>query len=159
MKNFDYALYNSLHNGESTAEWLAMCKRCHEEYLLCKSHLTDRFLQWYENGNFHDAVIENISSSFDSKGRLTVNIALRNSAFSDVVLCYYDVKAFRVQKAEDSDDNYLKESCLYDEFYRAEIETENIVHEFFTLEDTFFYIEFSKLDMRRRAKIGLLGLK
>ena len=159
MKNFDYALYNSLHNGESTAEWLAMCKRCHAEYLLCKAHLTDRFVQWYENGQFHDAVIENIYSSFDSKGRLTVNIALRNSAFSDVVLCYCDVKVFRIQKAEDSDGDYLKESCLYDEFYRKENETERIVHEFFTLEDTFFYIEFSKLSLCKKAKIGLLGLR
>ena len=155
MKNFSLEIYNSLVNGESTPEWEEMCKKCHEEYLLCKPKLSHRFCKWYENGLFHDAELLKISSTFEKDGAWIVNMSLWCCDGEVWVLRFYDVTDYRmVSQGKKEYEGAGVEECLDDEFYRFDENNadSSIVLEFFTLQDTMFYVKFEKLNIFKVSK-------
>ena len=147
MKNFDYELYKSLQNGESTLDWLKMCEKCYHEYLLCCSSLSSRFTDWYDKGGFHDATLKGVYSKID-KSNWSTTIVLEKwmlGRVSTIFLNYKDVANFSIKKNIEGVFKGEHETCLYDEFYRSPHNEKKIVHEFFTSNDTFFYLEFTKM--------------
>ena len=156
MKNFDYDLYKSLKNGESTNEWVEMCHRCYREYVLCKPNISNQFIKMYELGFLHDSEIKNINFSFSPKGVLNISMVLNSpqSSYSTrFIVRYCNVKSFNVDRNNKESDICsnvrLKECILYDEFYRKSNGSKNIVHEFFTDLDSFFCIEFEKITLEK----------
>lgn len=152
MKNFDYYLYQNIDFTQTSekyySKWYEMNRRCYEEYLLCKSQLSSRFTKWYESWGIHDSIVKNVSAQHDKHGKWSVVIVLEkqcNSGNRRWFLSYKDVSAFSVCRKHISSSSFCQEVYLYDEFYRSEKDQTRIVHEFFTSEETFFYIEFQKL--------------
>lgn len=149
MKNFDYALYESVcvPTPEPTKEqeWLEMCDKCNQEYLLCKPALSPRFTEWYESGGFHDSILKEITTTQNLKGDRTITIHLQKHGQNrEFVLRYLGVEGFSIRR-NSAAFNFRYEECLYDEFYRLDEKGSKIAHDFFTSGETFFHIEFKKM--------------
>jgi len=145
MKNFDFKIYESMQYGADDAEWLEMMDKCHKDYLLCKSAFSRKFIKWYENGWFHDAHLLKVESKYGKDGAWEINLVLQCRDDKYWNLSFHNVLDFRIHIAGEKNckDNY--EECLYEEFYRFDKNTKDIVMEFFTDQYTEFYIKFKKL--------------
>ena len=144
MKNFD----ESLIDADQTS-WLEMWKRCDEAYHHCYSHFSKSFKTWYEADRFHDSVLKGVNTFSNPKGEWGVEIFLDYFVTSEKksgVLKYSGVSWFQIRKETETyyHPNWHEE-CLYGEFYQSERNNLKVVHEFFTAEDTYFYVEFKKL--------------
>ena len=147
MKNFDLDLYEKMRQTmfSDVSEWREMCIQCHEEYQKCASHFTKSFRTWYEKDYFHDAILKSVSTTFEKNGKCTICIVLEPQLINaphTTTLKYKGVTSFSFKRDVRCEDY---EECLYDEFYRSEESPKHVVHEFFTANETFFYIEFEKL--------------
>ena len=151
MKNFDLDLYEKMRQTmfSDVSEWREMCIQCHEEYQKCASHFTKSFRTWYEKEYFHDAILKSVSTTFEKNGKCTICIVLEPQLINaphTTTLKYKGVTSFSFKKSKSAEVCYRNhEDCLYGEFYHSEGSENSVIHEFFTTNDTFFYIEFEKL--------------